>query len=147
MGCGRISLQYVLGKHIVSRRVFGGGGGGGVLLTKIGRGPAGSDGRGVGGKSKIYVARDLFPWEMLTKTMISCFLNVGQIWNSAQINLSSTLKFYRRYFLRRNNIHREIDQWNRRRFVAKWHVTAPNSVTPIKPFVCKWIYMSHGLYC
>ena len=46
---------------------------------------------------KVYVVRDLFPWEMLTKMVISCLLNVEKIWNSAQINLSSTLNFYRRY--------------------------------------------------
>ena len=94
-----------------------------------------------------YEARDLFPWQMLTKTAISCFLNVQKIWHSAQINLSSTLNFYRRYCFRRNNIHREKDQWNRRRFGAKRHVTVPCSVTPIKPIVCKWIYISQGWYC
>ena len=99
------------------------------------------------GCSIAYEVRDLFPWEMLTKTAISCFLNVQKFWNSAQINLSSTLNFYRRYFFRHNNIHREIDQWNRRRFGAKWHVTVPNSVTPIKPLVCKSIYISQGWYC
>ena len=40
--------------------------------------------------SKAYEVRDLFPWKMLTKTVISCFLNVEKIWNSTQINLSST---------------------------------------------------------
>ena len=45
-----------------------------------------------------YEARSLFRWEMLTKTMISCFLNVQKIWKSAQINLSSIWNFYRRYF-------------------------------------------------
>ena len=44
-----------------------------------------------------YEVRDLFPWEMFTKMVISCLLNVEKIWNSAQINLSSILKFYRRY--------------------------------------------------
>ena len=39
-------------------------------------------------------------------------------------------------FFRRNNIHREIDHWNRRRFDAKWHVTVPNSVARVKPIVC-----------
>ena len=94
-----------------------------------------------------YEVRELFPWEILTKTVTSFFLNVEKIWNSAQINLSSTLNFYRRYCFRRNNIHREIDQWNQRRFCAKWHVTVPNSVTPIKFIVCKWIYISQGWYC
>ena len=46
----------------------------------------------------IYEVRDLFPWEMLTKMVISCFLNVKKIWDSAQINLSSTLNCFRRYF-------------------------------------------------
>ena len=45
-----------------------------------------------------YEVRDLFPWAILTKTMISYFLNIEKIWNSAQIKLSSTLNFYRRYF-------------------------------------------------
>ena len=45
----------------------------------------------------IYEVRDLFPWEMFTKMVISFLLNVEKIWNSAQINLSSTLNFYRRY--------------------------------------------------
>ena len=44
-----------------------------------------------------YEVRDLFPWEMFTKMVISCLLNIEKIWNSAQINLSSTLNFYRRY--------------------------------------------------
>ena len=44
-----------------------------------------------------YEVRDLFPWEMFTKMVISCLLNVEKIWESAQINLSSTLNFYRRY--------------------------------------------------
>ena len=75
--------------------------------------------------------------------MISCLLNVGKIWNSAQINWSSTLNFYREYFFRRNNIHREIDRWSRHRFGAKWNVTVPNSVMPVKPLVCKWICTCH----
>ena len=94
-----------------------------------------------------YEVRDLFPWEMPTKTAISCFLNVEKILNSAQINLSSTFNFLLKIFCRHNNIHREIDQWNWRRFDAKWHVTVPNSVTPIKPIVCKLIHMSQGWYC
>ena len=49
-------------------------------------------------------------------------------------------------FFQCNHIHREIDQWNRRRFGAKWNVTVPNSVTPIKPIVCEWIYMLLGWY-
>ena len=42
----------------------------------------------------VYEVRDLFPWEMVTKMLISCVLNVEKIWNSAQINLSSTLNFF-----------------------------------------------------
>ena len=45
----------------------------------------------------MYVVKDLFPWEMFTKMVISCLLIVEKIWNSAQINLSSALNFYRRY--------------------------------------------------
>ena len=46
----------------------------------------------------LYEVRGLFPWELSTKTVISCVLNVEKIWRSTLINLSSTLKFYRRYF-------------------------------------------------
>ena len=70
--------------------------------------------------------------------MISCLLNIAKIWHSAQIKFSSTLNVY----FRCNDIHREIDQWNRHQFGAKWTATVPNSVTPVKPIVCKWIYMS-----
>ena len=95
-----------------------------------------------------YEVRDLFLWEMLTETAISYFLNVEKIWNSAQRNLSSILQFYRGYFFSTQQYPpREIDQWNRCRFSTKWHVTVPNSVTPLKPIVCKWIYMSPGRYC
>ena len=45
----------------------------------------------------IYEVRDLFPWEMFNKMVISCLLNVEKVWNPAQIKLSSTLNFYRRY--------------------------------------------------
>ena len=48
-------------------------------------------------KNFIYEVRDLFPWEMFIKMVISCLIHVKKIWNSAQINLSSTLNFYRRY--------------------------------------------------
>ena len=89
-----------------------------------------------------YEVRDLFAWEMPTK-IISCLLNVEIIWNSAQINWSSTLNFYREYFFRCNNIHREIDRWSRHRFGAKWNVTVPNSVMPVKRLVCKWICTCH----
>ena len=47
----------------------------------------------------IYVVRDLFAREMLTKTVIECFLKVKRLWNSTQINLSSTLNFYRNIFV------------------------------------------------
>ena len=95
-----------------------------------------------------YEVKDLFPWEMLIKTVISCFRNVEKIWNSAQINLSSTLNLYRRYlFVATISTEKSTTESNRRRFGAKWHVTVPNSVTPIKPIVCKWIYMSPGWYC
>ena len=40
-------------------------------------------------------------------------------------------KLLPKIFFRSNNIHREIDRWNRRRFGAKWNVTVPNSVTPV----------------
>ena len=30
---------------------------------------------------------------------------------------------------------------------AKWYVTVPNSVTPIKPILWEWIYMSYEWYC
>ena len=48
-------------------------------------------------KNTLYEVRDLFPWEMFTKMVISCLQNVEKIWNSAQINLSSTLNFYRTF--------------------------------------------------
>ena len=44
-----------------------------------------------------YEVRDLFPWEIFNKIVISCLLNVEKIWNSAQINWSSTLNSYLRY--------------------------------------------------
>ena len=34
---------------------------------------------------------------MPSKIIIACLLNVEEIWNSAQINLSSTGNFYRKY--------------------------------------------------
>ena len=77
-----------------------------------------------------YEVRDLFPWEMLTRIVIPYLLNFETMWNSAQINLSSTLNFYRKYFWR-NDIHRDVEHWNRRRFGAQWNVTLPNPVTPI----------------
>ena len=58
--------------------------------------------------------------------------------------LKLDLKLLPKIFFRRNNIHRGIDQWNRRRFGAKWNVTVPNSVTPFNPTVCKWIYIARG---
>ena len=44
-----------------------------------------------------YEVRDIIPWEMLTKMVISWLLNVEKIWNSAQINWSSILNLYRKY--------------------------------------------------
>ena len=41
----------------------------------------------------VYEVRDLFPWEMFIKMEILCLLNVEKIWNSAPMNLSSTLNF------------------------------------------------------
>ena len=79
--------------------------------------------------------------------MIQYLLIAEKIWNSAKINLSSTLNFYQKIFSRHDNIHREIDQWNGRRFGAKWNVTVPNSVTPIKHIACQWKYISQGWYC
>ena len=35
---------------------------------------------------------------MPSKMIVACLLNVQKIWNSAQINLSSTENFYREYF-------------------------------------------------
>ena len=58
--------------------------------------------------------------------------------------LQLDFKILPKLIFRRNNIHRVIDYWNRRRFGEKWHVTVPNSVTPIKPIVCKWIYIHRG---
>ena len=93
----------------------------------------------------VYEVRDLFPWKMPTKVITSCLLNVEKIWNTAQNKLKLDLKLLpKMFFFRSNNIHREIDQWNRRRFGTKWNVTVPNSVTPVKPIVCKWIYLSRG---
>ena len=93
----------------------------------------------------VYGVRDLFPWEIVTKMVISCLLNVEKIWNTNKLKLD--LKLLPKICFRRNNIHWEIDQWKRRRFGAKWHVTVPNSVAPVKPIVCKLIYISHGLCC
>ena len=45
----------------------------------------------------VYKVRDPLPWEMLTKLVIPCLLNVVKIWNSAEINLSSTFNFYRTF--------------------------------------------------
>ena len=81
---------------------------------------------------------------IFTKMVIQYFLQVEKWWNSAQMNLSSTYKFLPKKNI--FHIHQEIDQWNRRRFGAKWKVTVPNSVSPIKPIICKRIYMSEGWY-
>ena len=91
-----------------------------------------------------YEVRDLFPWKMTTKMIISCLLNVKKNLKLDRKNLKLDLNLLPKIFFRSNNIHREIDQWNRRRFGTKWNVTIPNSVTPVKPIVCKWIYMSRG---
>ena len=69
-----------------------------------------------------------------------CWKNLKLGTNKLKLDLKLLLKM----FFRSNNIHREIDHWNRRRFFAKWNVTVPKSVTPVKPIVCKWIYMSRG---
>ena len=49
-------------------------------------------------KCHVYEVRDLFPWEILTKMVIQYLSKVEKQWNSAQINLSSTLNFYRKIF-------------------------------------------------
>ena len=74
----------------------------------------------------------------------------SKCWKNLKLGKSKLkldFKLLPKIFFRCNNIHREIDQWNRRRFGTKWHVTVPNSVTPNKPIVCKWIYMSQEWYC
>ena len=97
--------------------------------------------------SIIYVVRDLFPWEMFIEMVISCLLNVEKNLKLGTNRLKLDFKLLMKICFRRNNIHWEIDQWNRRRFGAKWLVTVPNSVAPVKPIVCKLIYMSRGLCC
>ena len=82
-----------------------------------------------------YEVRDLFPWEILTKIM-----------KLGTNKLKLDLKLLPKNVSRRNHFHREIDLWNRRRFGAKWNVTVPNSVTPIKPIVCEWMSMSEEWY-
>ena len=94
-----------------------------------------------------YEVRDLFPWEMLTKTVISSFVNVEKNLKLDTNKPRLDIRLLPKILLRHNNIHREIDQWNRRRFGAKWNVTVPNSVTLIKPILCKWIYMLQWWYC
>ena len=64
----------------------------------------------------IFEVRDLFPWEMLTKMVISCLLDNEKIWNSAQINLSSTLNFYRKYVF-----DATISTEKSTSYVVKWH--------------------------
>ena len=81
---------------------------------------------------------------MPTKMIISCLLDVKKIWNSAQINLSSTRNFNQKYSFEATISTEKSTQWNRRRFGAKWNVTVSNSVTPVKPIACKWIYISPG---
>ena len=58
--------------------------------------------------------------------------------------LKLDFKLCTKILFRRNNIHQEIDHWNRHWFGAKWHVIVPNSVAPVKPIVCKLIYMLQG---
>ena len=94
-----------------------------------------------------YEVRDLFPWEMFTKMVISCLLNVEKNLKLCTNKLKLDFKLLPKICFRRNNIHWEIDQWNRRRFGAKWYVTVPNSVAPVRPIVHKLIYMSQGLCC
>ena len=91
--------------------------------------------------------RDLFPWEIFTKMVISCLLNVEKNLKLCANKLKLDLKLLPKICFRRNNIYWEIDPWNRRRFGAKWHVTVPNSVASVKPIVCKLIYISQGLCC
>ena len=47
---------------------------------------------------KVCVVRDLFPGEILTKLVICYLLKAENYWNSAQINLSSSLNFAEKYF-------------------------------------------------
>ena len=69
------------------------------------------------------------------------FSNVVKNWKSAQVYLSSTSKFYRTCLLFfRNHIQRGIDPWLQRPDLAtKWNVTVPNSITLIKPIVCRYV--------
>ena len=76
--------------------------------------------------------------------------NSDDCWKNMKLGtnkLKLDLKLLPNICFRRNNIHWEIDQWNRSRFGAKWHVTVPNSVTPVKPIVYKLIYMTQVLCC
>ena len=65
----------------------------------------------------------------------------SKCWKSQKLCINKLKRVLPKIFFRRNNIHREIDQWNRHRFGAKWHVTVPNSITPIKP--CANEYACH----
>ena len=42
---------------------------------------------------KVYVVMDLFPGEILTKLVMCYLLKAENYWNSAQINVSSSLNF------------------------------------------------------
>ena len=75
--------------------------------------------------------------------LAKCWKNLKLCINKLKLDF----KLLPKICFRRNNIHWEIDQWNRRRFGAKWHVTVPNSVAPVRPIVYKWIYMSQGSCC
>ena len=81
-------------------------------------------------------------WKMPSKMIIACLLNFKKYQKLGTNRFKPDWKLLPKIFFRSNNIHREIDQWNRHRFGPKWNVTVPNSVTPVKPIVCKWIYMS-----
>ena len=78
---------------------------------------------------------------MITKMAISFLLHVEKIWNSAQINLSSTLNFLLKILFRRNNIRREIHHWNWRWFGTKWHVTSAWNGRPWPGRSQNWMLM------
>ena len=61
----------------------------------------------------IYEVKDLFPCKMPTKMIISCLLNVKKNLKLGTNELKLDLTFLPKVYFRSNNIHREIDQWNR----------------------------------
>ena len=75
--------------------------------------------------------------------LVKCWKNLNLGTNKLKLDFEILQKTY----FRCNNIHWEIDQWNRRQFGTKWHATLPNSVAPVKPCVYKWIYVSQKSYC